>query len=254
MGLGDEIMSTALAMDMYESNPIKVAVGNGRQLRYSQQIFTHNPVMLTEQELSEGVEHQWLRNYPGHRHYIDNVRTINASEKKYVWRKVGPLRNGVIVFNKKEQRTAMHGRFTFIDPHVKDRPNKDWGSDKYQRLVKSLPGVRFVQPSYGKPILDGVEAFPCKTFRQGMRLMRDAESAVINEGGMHHAAAAVGTPAVVIYGGFISPDQTGYTMHTNLYVGGEPCGMISRCGHCRDALDSISVFDVAEALNLISPG
>ena len=36
------------------------------------------------------------------------------------------------------------------------------------------------------------------------------------EGGIHHLAAALGTPAVVIYGGFIKPEWTGYSYQANI--------------------------------------
>lgn len=36
------------------------------------------------------------------------------------------------------------------------------------------------------------------------------------EGGIHHLAAAVGAPAIVIYGGFISPEWTGYSFQYNI--------------------------------------
>jgi len=39
---------------------------------------------------------------------------------------------------------------------------------------------------------------------------------VCTEGGVHHLAAAVGTPAVVLFGGFISPEWTGYQYQFNV--------------------------------------
>jgi len=54
-------------------------------------------------------------------------------------------------------------------------------------------------------------------------------------------AAATGTPAVVIYGGVISPANTGYDLHLNQYAGGEPCGSRKPCRHCRQAMGAIGV-------------
>jgi FkbM family methyltransferase len=47
------------------------------------------------------------------------------------------------------------------------------------------------------------------------------------EGGLHHAAAALGVRAVVIFGGFISPATTGYALHTNLFTAARPAGCAS---------------------------
>jgi hypothetical protein len=62
---------------------------------------------------------------------------------------------------------------------------------------------------------------------------------------LHHAAAAVGTRAIVIHGGFTPPAVLGYSGHINLTGGAdEACGYWDRCNHCRAALDRIEVDDV----------
>jgi ADP-heptose:LPS heptosyltransferase len=62
------------------------------------------------------------------------------------------------------------------------------------------------------------------------------------EGGMHHAAAATDLKAVVIFGGHISPDLTGYNFHKNLYVNDtqSPCGNKMPCDHCKKCLEKIT--------------
>ena len=47
-------------------------------------------------------------------------------------------------------------------------------------------------------------------------------------------------PAVVLFGGYISPDVTGYDRHANLFTGGEACGRRTVCDHCRDAMNRIT--------------
>ena len=66
-----------------------------------------------------------------------------------------------------------------------------------------------------------------------------------------HAAAALKVPAVVIYGGFISPKVTGYPLHRNLFTGGTPCGMRTNCKHCRDAMAAILPTTVYDELKEI---
>jgi len=67
------------------------------------------------------------------------------------------------------------------------------------------------------------------------------------EGGLHHGAAAVGTPAVVIFGGYIHPTTTGYAAHVNLFGADEACGNTTECQHCKLAMDAITVDQVYEA-------
>ena len=64
----------------------------------------------------------------------------------------------------------------------------------------------------------------------------------------NHAAAALDVPSVVIFGGYISPKQTGYSTQENIFTGGEPCGMRIPCDHCATAMKAIDPEMVAEKL------
>lgn len=85
-------------------------------------------------------------------------------------------------------------------------------------------------------------------FWRACAILSRASAYVGHEGGLHHAAAALGIPGVVIFGGFISPETTGYDCHVNLFTGGNACGNRTPCMHCRDAMNRITPEAVAEAL------
>src|SRR5262249_3229320 len=85
------------------------------------------------------------------------------------------------------------------------------------------------------------------TFRDALCVLSLARLYIGPEGGLHHAAAALGVPAVVIFGGFNSPKATGYAWHSNIVAPGEPCGTVAYCLHCRDAMKSITVERVLNA-------
>jgi hypothetical protein len=69
---------------------------------------------------------------------------------------------------------------------------------------------------------------------------------------MHHGAAALDVPAVVIFGAWIPPAVTGYAMHANLTGGATTaCGSLRPCNHCRDALDAIKLTDVTQAVKAL---
>jgi ADP-heptose:LPS heptosyltransferase len=96
------------------------------------------------------------------------------------------------------------------------------------------------------------EIIKTKSFRQACAVLERARLAILPEGGLHHAAAAFGTAAIVIFGGYISPAQTGYAHHVNLFSGGTPCGRRKRCPHCAEAMGRISAKKVfAEAASLL---
>jgi hypothetical protein len=57
---------------------------------------------------------------------------------------------------------------------------------------------------------------------------------------------------VVLFGGFIPPQVTGYPGHVNLTGGAVACGSLQRCSHCQAAMNAISVDEVhAAALGLL---
>ena len=73
------------------------------------------------------------------------------------------------------------------------------------------------------------------------------------EGGFSHAAAALDKKAVVLFGGWIHPNTTGYKFHSNIYIDieGSPCGMRNYCEHCNKCRNLISVEKVRTSLESI---
>lgn len=60
------------------------------------------------------------------------------------------------------------------------------------------------------------------------------------EGGLHHTAAALNIKGVVLFGGFIAPQVTGYKIHKNIFIGdGLGCGKRVKCEHCEQAWSKI---------------
>lgn len=129
--------------------------------------------------------------------------------------------------------------------------NKQWPVERYQRVADALrsQGWRLVQPIYIGVLhqLTGVEFVQTKTFRDALALLKKARLYIGPEGGLHHGAAAVGTMAVVLFGGFIPPQVTGYDLHINLTGGATACGSLLQCRHCQLAMDSIRVDHVMDA-------
>lgn len=96
------------------------------------------------------------------------------------------------------------------------------------------------------------------SFRHACAILERSIGYVGHEGGLHHAAAALGKPAVVVFGGYISPTVTGYETHTNLYIADEKyplgCGYVTPCEHCREAMSKITVEEVVNAVKEMVDG
>lgn len=103
---------------------------------------------------------------------------------------------------------------------------KEWGVENFQRLRDLMPGLRFVQigmPS--DPLLDNVVDGRGLSVRQTAAAIRKSRCFVGLEGGLMHLTKAVGGRAVIIYGGFIRPEVSGYSENLNIYspVSCSPC-------------------------------
>lgn len=248
MGIGDDIMATGLARGAHDRGR-QIAFGDGRRIIWGphcKEAFRYNPNIA--EVVHERVE--WIAWYKGSRWY----NKLDSNGRRWLWNYEFSATPGEFYFSDAERAFAIRrAGAVLIEPnvpwHKSVAVNKDWGLHRYQRLADMLrkAGWRVFQNAHGTARLVGVEVVEQKTFRQAAAALSGFDLAILPEGGLHHAAAAVGAPAVVIFGGFIPPQVTGYQNHVNLTGGVEACGRLDRCAHCRAALDAIEVDQVYEA-------
>ena len=255
MGLGDDLMVTGEARDKYLIVNRKIAVKlDGKRQRWSE-VFENNPYMASPAEVKAGIKVHWLDSNSGRRY-----RLKEDSNRRY-WTDIGPT-VGQLFFTEHEMTYALSEKkrlgdnIVFIEPNLKPLApaNKDWGWNKWCSLVDMLPGINWVQIAKpGYKTLPGVKnVVNPPSFRQAACLLRYADVCVLPEGGLHHACAAVGVRAVVLFGGYISPIQTGYYKHVNIFTGGTPCGSKIPCAHCKASMEAIGIDLVGEwVLSLI---
>lgn len=254
MGYGDDIMASGMARGAAARGK-RIAFGDGRKIiwgPWSDEIFRHNPNVATPG--SERLPNlEWIDYYKGHRKY--NTHTSD----RWLWNYDFRPTPGEIYFDLHETNffNSLVADYILIEPnvpwHKSVAPNKDWSLKKYQAVTDELlrQGERVAQISYGRDRLKGVEVIKVDTFRKALAALSQAKFAVLPEGGMHHGAAALGVPAVVIFGGFIPPKVTGYDFHYNLTGGAEACGSLQACDHCRQALDKITVGEVIQLADML---
>jgi len=230
----------------------RVAFGDGRKIiwdHFSEPIFRYNEnVARPGEELSKQLE--WVSFYRGHRIY--NKQDGN----RWVWNYDFKAKPGEFVWRQPElKRAELHGKgFVVIEPQVPRfksvAPNKQWPTERYDQVALNLriSGFKVVQFVYGAGHrVPSAGYIKSATFREAASILKSAALYIGPEGGLHHAAAALGVPAVVMFGGFIPPQVTGYDMHTNLTGGAEACGSLFKCDHCLQAMMAISVDEVESA-------
>lgn len=256
MGFGDELMAAGQAERIYRQDGLPVAILDKRgRVRWSE-MWNGNPAIATPAHVQAGKPHLTVTNGVGCRPYIRYPFTASGGLKFTGWRArdyVGRLYLTTAEREIGERMRADVGPYVVIEPDVKaaSTPNKHWGLDRYAALVEQLPDVTFVRAKgdESQPF-PSVRTVRTETFRDACGVLAAADGYVGNEGGFHHAAAALGKPAVVVFGGFISPYTTGYQTHINLYDSGDdsPCGRWLPCDHCQAAMERIRVDEVAGAV------
>jgi len=217
----------------------KVVVGNGHSVKWSP-VWDHNPRI--SKTYYPGAP--WVNSIKGNRPYIDYP---NTTKLRMAWKpfKVEPGE----IYLTEEEKTKDTG-FVYIEPNVKGSfgGNKDWGFHNWQKVVDALPHIRWVQGPGRR--LRGVDQRDTGSFRGACGLLFGARFFVGTDGALHHAAAALGRRAVVVWGGLIGPETLGYDSHINLRGKGvKDCGSIVSCPHCKSALQQVSVDMVVEAVS-----
>lgn len=248
MGLGDEIMITALAKKNRRNGWItEILDKNGNQRMHN--IWHNNPNILgakldsliADYEGIKGIKR--LINHSGRRHYIDWTQSTPDKWIFQPW----DIEPGEIFFDREEDFFRKAARpdtcDVLLDPGVKPgRENKFWGLGNWNTLGNLLHAAN-ISWDVNNPNTS-------TDIRQWLADITRYKAIICHEGGLHHAAAALGIPCVVIFGGFISPSITGYDLplHKNLTHAIEFCGLIRPCQHCREEMMAIKPEEVFEAL------
>ena len=242
MGLGDWIMASGDAKEANEKTGKKVKIGDGSRMFGDNQIFINNPRMASNSDTNV----VWVKNYQGHRPYLKGTKNgrllFNDDYKPIV---------GEIYFSPEEQEVIdkIRGNYIIVEPNVKKvyahTVNKAWHG--WEELFKhDLPWLQLGDVTV-KRYTKWKET---NTFREALQVLSKAKLFVGTDGGLHHAAAALGIPSVVIWTGFTSPRHLGYDTHRNIHDGSEPCGTYdSVCQHCLLKSKAITVEQVLDAVN-----
>lgn len=286
MGYGDELMAIGDAWRLHRADPQRrrVAIGDGRRRRLDYPELLHGLDFIASIEEAAQGELPWVLSYRAIRPYHDHA------VMRRDWRQRHPLRSRLLrrlkdrqlvdalgyyrfrldyrpvpaplVLTNDEQAVynAWRGRrFILIEPHCKAEasPGKRWPFERYVEVVRQLaPQIEMLQiGAPDTPLLPGLSRVPTQSFRDSLPFLKAAQLYIGPEGGLHHAAAAMGVRAVVLFGGYTPPQVTGYDFHVCLTGNStEACGIQHEaCSHCAAAMAAISSDEVvAHAQRLLA--
>lgn len=277
MGYGDYLMALGDAENMHSQDPRRspVAIGDGRRVEdlYPDLRFGLN-FIATQAVVDSGAPVNWVISFHGVRPYHDYEAMRELWEHQHPWRRrlLGSTvpsklvrRLGHYLYNhdyratpapvvltEQEQLIAREWsqrRFVVIEPSIKQgaSPSKRWPFERYASVAQALSREIEVYQIGAKcsPPIKNVPRLETSTFRDVLPYLKAAQLYIGPEGGLHHASAAMGTRAVVLFGGYTPPSITGYDFHVNLTGGVAACGTHThKCQHCVEAMNRISIDEV----------
>jgi hypothetical protein len=131
--------------------------------------------------------------------------------------------------------------------------NKEWYPERFQQVVDALAGrFTFVQLGLATdpPLAGAVDLRGRTSLREAGAVLANSLAFVGLVGFLMHMARAVGTPAVIVYGGREHPSQSGYAGNRNLFspVPCAPCWLWNTCPFGVTCMDRIPADEVAAAL------
>ena len=255
MGYGDEIMASSEVERVRALYPDSQICLKGKADKYKHEIFKNNPHLSSPAELDKDKEVRYVKSVRGRRPYHSSGGSKKCVKFNYDFK----ANSGTIYFDEEEQKIINDFRDKYkshlvVVPDSKSSftKNKNWNlgspTNKWQELVHVLDEFNFIQLG-GKASrsLEGVTFINTHSFRQALCVLSAVRGIISTEGGLHHGAAALGKPGVVIFGGFTPPEITGYDLHVNLYIDeNSPCGSLKACKHCEECMSLITVDMVAK--------
>jgi len=283
MGYGDDIMATGYAAAMRREFPKAKAVygdpdnfhdhvNNKLNVHWSEVFFFNPNIAQPEEKVRDVV---CIPDYPGRRLYIDYEKCeVDGSRiLRYAFRPEFRATPGQLFFSEEElakgrealgnlcllgpdQRPAP---LALVEPNVKggvSGQNKAWPFERWQAVADYLMehGYRVLQlGAEGSRFLDRVAHVRTGNFRSALIITAslDPRSLVLTtDGAMHHAAAALGLKAVVVWTGFSSPQHLGYDGHVNLARGFDlhaPYGTLGPDPRCLENARAVEWEEVAQA-------
>lgn len=255
-GVGDALFLSGIARALaLRGDRPWVSTRFAELFRHNPDVRGHLPVPVVKVwKRVEPARVRWLAyeplNGPGRGHVLDDLATIAGLPRggDYVPR----------VYLTEEERAWGRVRATgaFLiqtDAATSYTVNKSWFHDRFVAVADVLRREgRVLQIGVGNsPLLPGAEDWRGRTsLREVAALMAASRFFVGLEGALMHLARATDTPAVVVFGGYVSPAQTGYPGHKALFtpVPCAPCWRLDPCPYDRACMEAIRAEHVLTAV------
>lgn len=262
--MGDEIMAAGHAEWLYRQHPGDgpVAICDRFGVARWHPLWQGNPVIAKPVGPSPLKRHPhtpYVKNAKGCRAYIQYPFTdVTGWTWSTEWSAREKGRGTLYLtpeeIDKGQAWSNRYGPFVLIEPSpVRGCKNRRYPMESWEAISKGLieAGLRVIQPEHAASrLLEDTIKAPHQGFREACGILLSSTLFLGTEGGLAHASAALGTPAVVLWGGCISEPALGYPEHVNLVDDDprSPCGRMAPCDHCRAAWERLTPLKVIDAV------
>ena len=251
MGYGDWLMAAGEARLAHEKTGRPVLITDPAGKPQWSEVFEHNPYIIPKPFAAGGFVR--VISSSGNRPYI-----AAKSAGRWTWKPYTPIPAQMFFTDAELAFAEPYRGAVMVEPNVKatEHSNKAWLAERWVQLSAELVAyhhsrvIQCTQSSAVKVLLSA-ERVVTPTFRQALAVLSVCRALVTTEGGLMHGAAAVGTPAVVLWSEFIDPSITGYKQHRNIRHASKTCGMRINCPSCRRSMEAITVDEVFNAFTEI---
>lgn len=248
MGFGDELMALGHAQRAARETGGRVRILDRKGLARWHPLWAREPRILRPGEAPGDSAVSEIVNGPGARPYIFRWDVEDGRPRAVFSRWEAESYRATCRLTEEEAERAQDlarrfGPYAVLEHRTgpQSSPNKTWSSRGYAEVMEGLRGLGLRVVQVGPEpagLLRGAVHVPTADFADVFPVLAGAELYVGPEGGLHHAAAAVGARAVVLFGHFIGRRVTGYADHA--VVGGEHgCGRWAPCLECRRWMDTL---------------
>lgn len=261
MGWGDELMAAGDAQTLYDRDPSRgpVAICDINDRPRTHALWAGNPAVWKPESGPFTPDIPTVRNAKFCRPYIQYPFTSSTG---WTWATGWRARDhrGKLYFTDAERRLGdtlrqQYGPYLLIEPTpVRGNKNRRWPHDRWELLALAaqqfgLPVLQLYHPA--ADMMPSTTPVPHNGFREACAVVASATVFVSTEGGLVHAAAALGTSTVALFGGCVSEPVLGYPEHINLVDDSPetPCGTWAPCAHCTTAWDRLHVTIVLRAID-----
>jgi ADP-heptose:LPS heptosyltransferase len=263
MGLGGYLTWTAVAREIVRAagvpgmKVIPVEQYPGGLIRViKSEIFDHNPFILQSLEsstycfpvvLNNPQSNYCKKDTPDHAIHRYDSHMIEQFCEFYGIK--NPSLKCEIYFSTEEEKKVSEilkdipRPYVCIEPQSNDEycVNKKYPTEKWQKIVDDLveKGVTLVQVGRFNSdynLKNVINLCGKTSFREAALVIKSSCLFLSTDGGLMHAANAVGTKSIIVYTGFVHPKLTGYPENENIWIGRDhgPCGMKTFCRKCSE--------------------